>query len=257
ADTPALTLATTTSTQDSGLLAVLLPPFEKQCAVKTKVLAVGTGQALELGRRGDVDVLMVHAPEKEAAFVKAGHGLPRRPFMYNDFIIIGPKEDSAGIRGMSSAAETFRKIAEKKSFFASRGDESGTHTKERAIWRKAEIEPQGDWYLEAGTGMAGTLRLANEKQAYTLSDRSTFLAWKDKLDLEILVERDEIFKNVYSVIIVSPARHPNVSYETASRFADYLFSTEAKKIISHFGEKKFGQPLFHIITEKSPPADKR
>jgi tungstate transport system substrate-binding protein len=247
-----LTLATTTSTQDSGLLDVLLPPFEKQNDVKVKVLAVGTGQALEIGRRGDADVLLVHAPDQEAAFVKEGHGVERLPFMYNDFIIVGSAADPAGIRGLASASAAFRVIAESKSLFASRGDESGTHSREKTLWRKADITPAGDWYLSCGAGMAATLRIASEKQAYTLTDRSTYLAWKSKLDLDLLVEGDPLLRNVYSVIVISPTTHPGTNVSMARRFAEYLFSDEARALISEFGQEEFGQPLFRLLPEPSP-----
>jgi tungstate transport system substrate-binding protein len=247
-----LTLATTTSTQDSGLLEVLLPPFEKQYDVKLKVLAVGTGQALELGRRGDADVLMVHAPEQEEAFVKEGHGLERQPFMYNDFVLVGPAADPAHIRGMRYAADAFRAIAASNYLFASRGDESGTHSREKQIWREAKIEPSGDWYLSCGAGMAATLRIASEKRAYTLADRSTYLAWQSKLDLALLVEGDPLLRNIYSVIVVSPKLHPDTNIDMARKFAAYLFSDKARSIISTFGTDKFGQPLFHLLPEPAP-----
>jgi len=245
-----LVLATTTSTQDSGLLEALLPPFEKQNGIKITVLAVGSGQALELGRRGDADVLMVHSPQQEAAFIREGHGLARRSFMYNDFLVVGPKEDPAGIRGLRSVVEAFRALARAEAQFVSRGDESGTHVKEREIWRKAGGGPKGAWYLEGGTGMAATLRLANEKGGYTLSDRATFLVWKKRLALESMVEGDAILRNLYSVIVVSPRRHHGVNHRMASRFADYLFSPSAGKIIGEFGKKKYGQPLFRLLPEE-------
>jgi len=242
-----LTLATTTSTHDSGLLDVLLPPFEKHYDLKVKVLAVGTGQALELGRRGDADVLLVHAPDQEADFVEEGHGIERRPFMYNDFVIVGPTADPAHIRGLRSAADAFRCIASCESSFASRGDESGTHSREKLLWREVKLEPSGDWYLSCGAGMAATLRIASEKQAYTLTDRSTYLAWESKLDLGLLVEGDPLLRNIYSVIVVSPETHPGTNVAMARKFADYLFADEARSIIAGFGKEKFGQPLFHLL----------
>jgi tungstate transport system substrate-binding protein len=255
ASTPAgkvLTLATTTSTQDTGLLDVLIPPFEKVSGVKVKVIAVGTGQALELGRRGDADVLLVHAPEMEEQFVKEGHGLARRPIMYNDFVLVGPKSDLAAVRGKRSVVEAFQAIAQGEAPFVSRGDKSGTHVKELALWKAAKVEPKGDWYLEGGSGMAATLRLADERAAYTLSDRFTYLVWKDKLALQVLVEGDPVLRNVYSVIVVNPEKHPGVQSDLAARFADYLFSKQAAKIIGEFGKEKFGRPLFTLLPQPKP-----
>jgi len=242
-----LTLSTTTSTQDSGLLEALLPPFEAANKVGVKVIAVGTGQALEIARRGDADVVMVHAQELEEAFVKDGDGIKRRPFMYNDFIIVGPPADPAKISGLHPAVLACHAIAAKKALFVSRGDNSGTNVKELAIWKRAGLKPEGDWYLEAGAGMAATLRMASEKQAYTLTDRATFLAWQDKLDLKLMVEKDPFLRNVYSVIGVNPKKHPEAKVALASRFADYLFSPVGRKIIADFGKEKYHQPLFYLL----------
>ena len=247
-----LTLATTTSTQDTGLLDVLIPPFEKANGVKVKVLAVGTGQALELARRGDAEVALVHAPELEERFVKEGHGVERRPIMYNDFVLVGPERDPVGVRGKQSIVEAFQAIAQRESPFVSRGDGSGTHVKEKAIWKAGGIEPKGGWYLEGGSGMAATLRLADERGAYTLSDRSTYLVWKPKLALQILVEGDPLLRNVYSVMVVNPKTHPGVQSALAAQFADYLFSKQAAKIIGEFGKEKFGQPLFTLLPRPKP-----
>jgi len=246
----ALTLATTTSVQDSGLLGVLLPPFEKQNEVTVKVLAVGSGQALELGRRGDADVLLVHSPDEEAIFVKKGHGLARRPFMYNDFLIVGPNSDPAHIRGLPSAASALGAIAKAQASFASRGDESGTHAREKQLWRRAEVQPAGDWYLSCGAGMAATLRVADEKLAYALADRSTWLAWKSKLALQPMVEGDPVLLNTYSVIVASPSVRPAAKSRLAQRFADYVFSDEARAIISRYGKDKYGRPLFHLLPKE-------
>jgi tungstate transport system substrate-binding protein len=248
-----LTLSTTTSTQDSGLLEALLPPFETANKVKVKVIAVGTGQALEIARRGDADVVMVHAQELEEAFVKDGDGIKRRPFMYNDFIIVGPPADPAKISGMHPAVLAFHAIAAKKALFVSRGDNSGTNVKELAIWKRAGLKPEGDWYLEAGAGMAATLRMASEKQAYTLADRATFLAWQDKIELKLMVEKDPFLRNIYSVIVVDPKKHPGTKFALASRFADYLFSPAGRKIIADFGKEKYHQPLFYLLPR---PAEK-
>jgi tungstate transport system substrate-binding protein len=239
-----VTLATTTSTQDSGLLDALVPLFRKQAGVEVKVVAVGTGQALELGRRGDADVLLVHDPDGEKRFVDEGFGVGRRPVMYNDFVLVGPPADPAGVKGLNSAAEAFTKIAQAKAPFVSRGDESGTHVKEKAVWRKAGVEPAGDWYVRAGAGMGQVLRMAGEKRAYTLSDRGTFLAQRQGLDLDVLSEGDPLLVNPYSVILVNPEKHPHVRREAAEKFADFLLAPETQKVIADFGKDRYGQPLF-------------
>jgi tungstate transport system substrate-binding protein len=247
----ALTLATTTSTYDSGLLNVLLPPFEKANHVKVKVVAVGTGQALALGRRGDADVVLVHARAQEDKFVAQGHGIDRRDVMYNDFVIVGPPSDPAGIKGMKSAAAAFARIAQAKATFVSRGDDSGTHSKEKAIWAKAGLSPSsGAWYLSVGQGMGQTLTLAGEKGAYTLSDRGTYLAYQGKLNLTILVEGDEMLFNPYGVMAVNPSRHPQIKYDLALKFIDYITSPEARRIIAEFGKEKYGQPLFFPLDQE-------
>jgi tungstate transport system substrate-binding protein len=260
-----LTLATTTSTQDSGLLDVLLPPFEKANGVKIKVLAVGTGQALEVARRGDADVCVTHAPQLEEQFVKEGHGLARRPFMYNDFVVVGPTGDPAGIGKARSAQQAFQFIAKAGKTFVSRGDGSGTHVKELAIWAKAGIKPAGDWYLEGGSGMAATLRLADERSAYTLSDRATYLAQEGKpatpsagkLSLTILYQGDATLRNVYSVIVVSPKKHPGTNAIMAGRFAEYLFSPQARQLIGSFGKDKYGERLFTPLKPEKSKVKRR
>jgi tungstate transport system substrate-binding protein len=239
-----LVLATTTSTQDSGLLDLLVPLFRDQSGIEVKVVAVGTGQALELGRRGDADVLLVHDPNAERRFVDGGWGVGRRPVMYNDFVLVGPPGDPAGVRGLASAAGAFVRIAAARAPFVSRGDESGTHAAEKAVWRQAGVEPRGGWYVSAGAGMAQVLRLASEKRAYTLSDRGTFLAQRRGLELEILHEGDRLFKNQYSVIRVNPEKHPHIRSQTAQRFADFLLEPATQKVIADFGKDRFGQPLF-------------
>jgi tungstate transport system substrate-binding protein len=241
---PTLTLATTTSTQDSGLLDVLVPRFREQSGVEVKVVAVGTGQALELGRRGDADVLLVHDPDAEGRFVEAGFGVGRRPVMYNDFVLVGPPADPAGVKGLASITEAFTRIARKEAPFVSRGDESGTHVKEKAVWRRAGIEPKGGWYVRAGAGMGQVLRMASEKRAYTLSDRGTFLALRGGLDLAVLAEGDPLLVNQYSVIRVNPEKHPHVRTEAARQFADFLLGPEARRLIAEFGKGRYGQPLF-------------
>ncbi len=239
-----LTLATTTSTQDSGLLDALVPPFREQTGIEVKVVAVGTGQALQLGRRGDADVLLVHDPAAEERFMAEGYGASRQPVMYNDFVVVGPAADPAGIKGMKSAVEAFTRIARQPARFVSRGDESGTHQKERAIWKQAGIAPQGDWYLQAGAGMGPVLRLADQKRAYTLTDRGTFLALSGGLDLTVLGEGDPLLRNSYHVIVVAADKHPHVHSQAARRFADYLTSAPVQQMIGAFGKDRFGQPLF-------------
>lgn len=238
-----LTLATTTSTDDSGLLDYLLPDFEQQYGVTVDVVAVGTGQALALGASGDADVVLVHARAREDAFVAEGHGTARYDVMYNDFVIVGPADDPAGIGGMTDAAAAFRQIAEAEATFISRGDDSGTHTKERAIWEAAGIEPAGDWYISAGQGMGAVLTMADEQQGYTLSDRATYLARQQEgLSLEILVEGDPILFNPYGVIPVNPETHPGVNAELAQTFVDWLTSLETQTQIAEFEVN--GQQLF-------------
>ncbi len=241
----ALILATTTSTQDSGLLDFILPDFEKQYNVQVDVIAVGTGQALKLGEDGNADVLLVHARAQEDTFMSAGHGVRREDVMYNDFVIVGPATDPAGIKGIASAAEAFKKIVEAQTPFISRGDESGTHTKEKAIWKAANIEPAGDWYISAGQGMGAVLTMADEQQAYTLSDRATYLARTlEGTELNVLVEDDPILFNPYSVIVVNPAKGPHIKADLANTFIDWLISLPTQEKIARFGVDKFGSPLF-------------
>jgi tungstate transport system substrate-binding protein len=249
APTPAaekkLTLATTTSTQDSGLLDYLLPAFEKEFGAKVDVIAVGTGQALQLGVDGNADVLLVHSRAKEDEFMKNGDGVRREDVMYNDFVIVGPESDPAGIKGMTSAVDAFKKIAESQSKFISRGDDSGTHTKEKAIWKKAGIEPAGDWYVSAGQGMGEVLTMAEEQQAYTLSDRATYLSrTKEGLGLVILLEGDKDLFNPYGVIAVNPAKNAKIQTELANQFIDWLVSLPVQEKIAEFGKADFGISLF-------------
>jgi tungstate transport system substrate-binding protein len=239
-----LILATTTSTQDSGLLDVLLPMFEQQSGLEVKVVAVGTGQALQLGRRGDADVLLVHDPAAEEKFVAEGYGIERREVMHNDFVLVGPKDDPAKIQGVKTVVEAFLRIARNHSPFVSRGDESGTHQKERQIWSEGRVEPRGEWYIRAGAGMSQALRLAGEKLAYTLSDRATFLAQRQHLDLDILLQGDRLLVNRYHVIVVNPEKHPHVRHQAARKFADFLLSPEGQQAIADFGTDRYGEPLF-------------
>ncbi len=238
-----LILATTTSTEDSGLLDYILPVFEEEYGVTVDVVAVGTGQALELGANGDADVVLVHARAREDAFVEEGSGTARYDVMYNDFIIVGPADDPAGIAGMESATEAFAAIAESGAMFISRGDDSGTHSKELSIWEAAGIEPEDDWYISAGQGMGAVLGMAEEFQGYTLADRATYVArLAEGLSLEILVEGDPILFNPYGVIPVNPEKHPDVNYEMAQAFADWITSLETQELIASYEVN--GQQLF-------------
>ena len=240
-----LLLATTTSTQDSGLLDYLLPDFEEKYGVTVDVVAVGSGQALKLGEDGNAEVLLVHSPGPEKAFMEAGHGIRREDVMYNDFVIVGPSDDPAGIQGSASAAEALTKIAESGATFISRGDDSGTHTKEKTIWKAAGIEPAGDWYVSAGQGMGAVLTMANEQQAYTLSDRATYLArTKEGIDLDILVEGDPALFNPYGVIVVNPDKNPEIKSDLANQFVDWIISPETQELIGQYGVEEFGQQLF-------------
>ncbi len=243
-----LRLATTTSTENSGLLGELIPPFEEQHDCKVDVIAVGTGKALKLGQAGDVDVVLVHARRLEDRFVAEGYGINRQDVMYNDFVIVGPTADPAGISGTADAAAALGRIAAAQAVFVSRGDQSGTHAKEKELWQAAGTEPTGDWYLEAGRGMGEVLTMANEHQGYTLADRGTFIAYQNKIDLQVRVEGDQRLFNPYGVIAVNPARHPHVKKELAAAFTDYLVSPEAQQRIA--GYRKNGQQLFFVYTER-------
>ena len=243
-ENPSLILATTTSTQDSGLLDVLIPDFEQRTGYSVKTVAVGSGEAMKMGQECNADVLLVHSPSAEKDFMSNNYGSDRRLVMHNDFIIVGPAADPAGIKGIKTAAEAFTKIADAKSIFVSRADESGTNTKELAIWKSANITPEGDWYVETGQGMLATLTIASEQAGYSLTDRATYLANKDKLQLDILVEGDSILLNIYHVIVVNPANCTTVNNTGAISFADYVVSPEAQQLIGNFGVDKFGSPLF-------------
>jgi tungstate transport system substrate-binding protein len=224
---------------------VLLPPFEQKHNVKIDVIAVGTGQALKLGEAGDVDVVFVHARKLEDRFVADGFGVNRKDVMYNDFVIIGPKGDPAGIVKAKSAAESLKLIAAKGATFISRGDKSGTHTKEKELWQAAGVEPKGNWYVEAGQGMGPVITMATERQGYTLADRGTYNAFKGaKTDLVILFQGEKGLFNPYGIIAVSPAKHPHVKYDLAMRFVDYVTGPEGLKIIADY--KAHGEPVFFI-----------
>jgi len=246
-----LILATTTSTQDSGLLDVLLPIFTDETGITVDVIAVGTGQAIQLGEDGNADVLLVHARAREDEFMANGHGTRREEVMYNDFVIVGPEADPAGIKGMTSAVDALKKLAETESTFISRGDDSGTHTKELSIWKKAEIEPAGDWYVSSGQGMGEVLTMSNEQQAYTLSDRATYLARTlEGLELVVLVEGDKDLFNPYGVIAVNPDKNPAIQADLASQFIDWIISVPVQEQIKAFGVDDFGQSLF--IPDSAP-----
>lgn len=241
-----LILATTTSTENSGLLDELVPLFEAQSGVNVKVVAVGSGAALALGEQGDADVLLVHSPAAEQEFVDAGFGVERRRIMFNDFVIVGPPDDPAGLASASTAADAMRAIAAAGAAFVSRGDDSGTHARERALWDAAGLEvPSGaPWYAESGQGMGATLTIAAQTRAYTLSDRATYLAVAEPAELAIAVEGDEVLRNVYHVIIVNPDRHDGLNTEAARAFSDFLVEPATQALISGFGLEEHGQPLF-------------
>jgi len=242
---PEMILATTTSTDDSGLLDYLLPDFETVCQCKVNVVAVGSGQALQLGVDGNADVLLVHSPAKEKEFMANGDGVRREDVMYNDFVIVGPQDDPAGIGSADTAAEAFNMISAAGETFISRGDDSGTHTKEKSIWTAANIEPTGDWYISAGQGMGAVLTMAEELQAYTLSDRATYLSrTKQGIKLTILVQGDPLLFNPYGVIAVNPAKSPNIKPDLANQFIDWLISVPVQEKIGQFGMAEFGQGLF-------------
>jgi len=240
-----LILATTTSTADSGLLDYLLPDFEAKYNATVSVVAVGSGQAMKLGEDGNADVLLVHSPAAEEAFMEAGHGTRREDVMYNDFVIVGPKDDPAGIAGLTDVAEAMSKIATSGATFISRGDESGTHAKEKTLWAATDIEPTGDWYVSAGQGMGDVLTMTEEQQAYTLSDRATYLARSlEGIDLVILVEGDPRLFNPYGVIAVNPAKGPHIKADLANAFIDWIISVPTQELIGKFGVEEFGAPLF-------------
>lgn len=253
--TRVLRLATTTSTADTGLLNAILPDFNSKYNARVDVVAVGTGQALALGASGDADVVLVHARSQEDKFVASGDGINRLDVMYNDFVIVGPKADPAGIRGLGTATSAFAQIAAKQDTFVSRGDKSGTNTKELSLWASAGLTPTSSaaWYQSIGQGMGETLVFANEKQAYTLSDRGTWLAQQANLpDLDLLLggatladNKDKSLLNPYGVIPVNPAKHSGVNFDLATDFANWITSVDTQQMISDFGRDKFGQSLFY------------
>jgi tungstate transport system substrate-binding protein len=248
---PNIILATTTSTQDSGLLDVLVPMFEEQTGYKVQTVAVGTGEALKMAEEGNADVLLVHAPSSEVKFMEGGFGKDRSLVMHNDFIIVGPADDPAGIKELGPR-ESFEAIYNAGVSFVSRGDDSGTHKKELEFWKKAELEPAGQaWYVETGQGMGASLTVASEKGAYILTDRATYLANKDNLQLDILLEGNQALLNVYHVITVNPDKWPKMNYEGALAFAKFMIDPATQDVIAQFGVDKFGQPLFYPDADKT------
>ncbi len=239
-----LRIASTTSTDNTGLFNALNPPFERMFHCRVDVIAQGTGKALRTGQMGDCDIVFVHSRSAEDEFVEAGHGVNRRDVMYNDFVILGPKNDPAKIRGEKDAAKALRRVAAQGGAFISRGDDSGTHKKEMALWRKAGTIPTAQWYLETGQGMGAVLQIANERRGYTLSDRGTYLVYKQKIELEILVEGDPLLFNPYGIIAVNPAKHPTVSYVLAMAYIGWVTSPKGQEIIRQFGRDRYGQALF-------------
>jgi len=255
AEAPAATeliLATTTSTRDSGLLDELLPIFQEETGYEVKMVAVGTGAALAMGEEGNADVLLVHAPASEMVLVEKGVSARRDLIMHNDFVIVGPPDDPAGIKGMASSAEALAKIAESEAVFVSRGDDSGTHKKEISLWEAAGVTPGGEWFFETGQGMGDSLLVASEKMGYILTDRATYLAQKENLELEIFVEGDPVLLNIYHVMVVNPEMWPKVNVDGANAFADFLISDEVQAMIGEFGVAEFGQPLFFPDAGKDP-----
>ncbi|WP_223591989.1 substrate-binding domain-containing protein [Neobacillus bataviensis] len=242
-------LATTTSTQDSGLLDFLIPMFEKENNVKVKTIAVGTGQALEMGTKGEADVLLVHAPAAEKAVVDAGDAINYKRVMYNDFVLVGPKENPSGVSGNDIQA-AFKKLAETKSIFVSRGDDSGTDKKEKGIWTLLNIKPAGDWYVSTGQGMGQTLQVAAEKKGYVLTDRATWLAQSKNLsDMQIVVEGGKDLMNIYHVMQVNPEKHDKINSKDAKKFVEFMIDPKTQDVIENFGKKEYGQSLFIKYTE--------
>jgi len=245
-------LATTTSTQDSGLLDVLTPLFEKESGFQLKTISVGSGQAMKMGEKGEADVLLVHSPDAEKKFMTEGFGASRRLVMHNDFIVVGPAADPAKIRG-AKAADALKRIAQSGAIFVSRGDNSGTHAKEKGLWKGAAVNPEGQkWYQQTGLGMGQTLNVAAEKKGYTLTDRATYLSLKKGLGLEIIVEGDSKLLNIYHVIELNQGKWPKVNAIGGKAFADFMVAKKTQEIIGSFGVEKFGAPLFFPDAGKKP-----
>lgn len=240
-------LSTTTSTQDSGLLDYLLPKFTEETGIEVKTVAVGTGKAIEMGENGEADVLLVHDTKSEEDFVKEGFAKERHDVMYNDFVLVGPKDDKLKLKEVSGdekIKQGLNYIYENEDIFVSRGDDSGTHKKELRLWESASLKPEGDWYISAGSGMGEVLKMASEKQGYTLSDRATYLAMKDSLDLDIVIEKDTNLNNQYGVMVVNPEKFENLNSEGAKKFEEWILSEETQKLIGEFGKDKYGESLF-------------
>ncbi len=249
---PEVILATTTSTQDSGLLDVLVPMFESQTGYHVKTVAVGTGAALAMGERGEADVLLVHAPTSEIPLMENGDCISRKLVMHNDFIIVGPPADPAGIKGTSDAVAALKAIADSQSIFVSRGDDSGTNKMELSLWKKAGIDPAGQsWYQESGQGMGATLTITSEKQGYTLTDRATYLSTKANLELDIFTEGDPLLLNIYHVMQVNPAKNDKINAKGGEAFVDFMVAPKTQEVIKTFGVDKYGQPLFFPDANKT------
>jgi len=238
-----IVLATTTSVRDAGVLELLLPPFENTLGYRVKVIAVGSGQALEIGRRGDADLLITHDADAEVAFMRDGFGASRSPLMRNEFVVVGPERDEAGVRGRS-AVDAVRAIHASRSRFVTRADRSGTHSREKRLWEAAGVVPGGEWYLESGQGMSATLQIADQLHAYALTDIGTFVSHKYRLDLDVLVEGDSVLANPYHILLVNPARFPWVNYGGAQTLSAYLRGGAAQRAIAEFGRRQYGRPLF-------------
>lgn len=250
-----LLLASTTTTQDSGLLDVLIPAFEEETGYTVRLIAGGSGQAIENGTRGDVDALLVHSPAAEQKMIDAGDGIERQLVMHNDFLIVGPASDPAGVKAAADAKAAFAAIADKQAAFISRGDNSGTHVFELNIWKSINITPAGQsWYSETGQGQGATLQVASQRAAYAMADRGTFLAQKPNLDLVILHEKSAGLLNIYHVIVVNPAKHPNVNVTAARAWAAWITGSDTQEMISKFGVDKYGEPLFFPDAGKPEPA---
>ena len=250
-ENPDIILATTTSTQDSGLLDVLIPMFEEQTGYRVKTIAVGTGQALAMGEKGEADVLLTHAPASEKPLVESGAVTNYQLVMHNDFILVGPSSDPAKVKDLKSVADAFKAISETSSIFVSRGDDSGTDKKEKGIWKDINIPNEGSWYQETGQGMGQTLNIASQKEGYTLTDRATFLAQKDNLQLEIVVQGEKSLLNIYHVMQVNEEKFPKVNADGAKAFVEFMIDSKTQDIIGEFGMDEYGEPLFFKDAGKS------
>jgi len=248
-----LLLVSTTSTQDSGLLDVLLPTFEEQSGYTVQLVATGSGQALEMGRSGNADVILLHSPDAEEKFMQEGYGIDRRLVMHNDFVIVGPPNDPASVRSQPTLDSVFSAIFSSAVTFVSRGDDSGTHVKELQLWQNADLDPTGQpWYIETGQGQGLTLSVASEKEGYAITDRGTFLAYKPNVDLEIVFEDDPQLLNIYHVLTVNPEKFPQVNAEGAKAFSDFITSSQGQQIIAEFGIDQYGEPLFFPDAKPEP-----